>query len=365
MHCMLLEMTMAPRTRVQLLLCGLALAAAAQVDHYRTLSVPRSASQQDVKGAYRRLALRYHPDKPGGCPERFRRINEAYETLSDVQRRREYDLQRSNPFAGRPGAPAGAGAPQWAGSAAGAQGFESFFHAAREEQARRQRGQQEQQQQQQPVAPAVRTFDCTLDELDAGCRKTVTLEDNFLTRLRDAVSEGRSGRAAQVVRQTAQQVAGAVAVLVLRGQSQLLFGWGRWWFRYPLLMAALVAFMSEQLPPSPSGTFDIDVRPGWRAGTKVKFSRRPRAVTFRLREAPHERLRRSRDDLVFTARVSGAAAERGVKLRVPRLNGDDWLVELEPGEAHDGLMRRFSGGGMPIEGGPGRGDLVVEVKLVG
>ena len=348
--------------RWSLLLCGIASAAAAQVDHYRTLSVPRTASQQDIKGAYRRLALRYHPDKPGGCPERFRRINEANEVLGDPNKRREYDLQRSNPFAGRPGAPGGSGAQQWAGGA-GVHGFESFFHAAREEQARRR--QQQQEQQQQPVPPAVRTFACTLEELDAGCRKTVVLEDNLLSRLRDAVSEGPSGRAAQVVRQTAQQVAASVAVLVLRGQGQLLFGWGRWWFRFPLLLAALVAFVSEKLPVSPSGTYDIDVRPGWRAGTKVKFSRRPRAVTFQLREAPHERLRRSRDDLVFTARVSSAAAARGVQLRVPRLNGDDWVVELEPGEAHDGLTRRFSGGGMPIKGGPGRGDLMLEVRVVG
>ena len=46
----------------------------AETTHYHTLSITRKASQADVKAAYRSLALRYHPDKPEGNPERFRRI---------------------------------------------------------------------------------------------------------------------------------------------------------------------------------------------------------------------------------------------------------------------------------------------------
>ena len=71
----------------------------ASADHYRTLSVPRKATQDEIKAAYRRLARVHHPDKPDGCHERFRKINEAHEVLSNPQRRREYDASLRNPFA--------------------------------------------------------------------------------------------------------------------------------------------------------------------------------------------------------------------------------------------------------------------------
>jgi curved DNA-binding protein len=63
-------------------------------DYYKILGVPRSASQEDIKKAFRKLARQYHPDvakdKKGG-EERFKEINEAYEVLGDPQNRSKYD----------------------------------------------------------------------------------------------------------------------------------------------------------------------------------------------------------------------------------------------------------------------------------
>ncbi len=72
-------------------------------DLYSILGVKRDASQDDIKRAFRRLASQHHPDK-GGDTERFQEIQEAYATLSDEQRRREYD----NPTPLRSGAGADA-----------------------------------------------------------------------------------------------------------------------------------------------------------------------------------------------------------------------------------------------------------------
>jgi curved DNA-binding protein len=62
-------------------------------DYYQALGVDRSASQQDIQRAYRKLARRFHPDinKDPGAEERFKQINEAYEVLSDEQKRARYD----------------------------------------------------------------------------------------------------------------------------------------------------------------------------------------------------------------------------------------------------------------------------------
>lgn len=62
-------------------------------DFYEILGVPRSASKEDIKAAYRKLALQYHPDrnKDSGAEERFKQISEAYAVLSDDDKRRQYD----------------------------------------------------------------------------------------------------------------------------------------------------------------------------------------------------------------------------------------------------------------------------------
>src|SRR3990167_4626558 len=60
-------------------------------DYYQTLGVPKSASAEEIKRAYRKLAHQYHPDKGGGNEEKFKAASEAYQVLSDSQKRQQYD----------------------------------------------------------------------------------------------------------------------------------------------------------------------------------------------------------------------------------------------------------------------------------
>lgn len=60
------------------------------MEYYNILGISRSASQEDIKRSYKKLALQHHPDK-GGDPERFKQIKEAYETLSVPEKRQQYD----------------------------------------------------------------------------------------------------------------------------------------------------------------------------------------------------------------------------------------------------------------------------------
>lgn len=79
-------------------------------DYYKTLGIERSADQDSIKKAFRRLAAKYHPDrnKAAGAEDRFKEINEAYEVLSDPNKRKQYDQlgsgwQKGDNFSPPPG----------------------------------------------------------------------------------------------------------------------------------------------------------------------------------------------------------------------------------------------------------------------
>lgn len=85
--------------------------AVAYQDYYEALGVPRDASEQDIRSAYRKLAREHHPDvnKDPGAEDRFKQISEAYEVLRDKDKRERYDRLGANWKAGQDASGAGAG----------------------------------------------------------------------------------------------------------------------------------------------------------------------------------------------------------------------------------------------------------------
>jgi molecular chaperone DnaJ len=101
-------------------------------DYYKVLGVSKSATQADIKKAYKRLAKQYHPDRNPGdktAENRFKEISEAYQFLSDPEKRKQYDRFGSSGFQGDPGFwgraenPGGQGYSTWS-SRSGGRGFD-------------------------------------------------------------------------------------------------------------------------------------------------------------------------------------------------------------------------------------------------
>ncbi|MBE8365997.1 DnaJ domain-containing protein, partial [Leptospira borgpetersenii serovar Balcanica] len=96
----------------------------AKRDYYEVLGISKSASADEIKKAYRKLSKQYHPDinKEAGADEKFKEISEAYEALSDPQKRAQYDqyghVDPNQGFGGGAGGGFGGG---------GFSGFEDIF----------------------------------------------------------------------------------------------------------------------------------------------------------------------------------------------------------------------------------------------
>ena len=76
-----------------------------KTDYYETLSVERTASDGEIKSAYRKLAMQFHPDRNPNNPEaeeKFKECSEAYQVLSDADKRAAYDRDGFNGLRGRP-----------------------------------------------------------------------------------------------------------------------------------------------------------------------------------------------------------------------------------------------------------------------
>jgi curved DNA-binding protein len=174
-------------------------------DYYKILDVPRSASTDEIKKAYRRLARKYHPDvsKEANAETRFKEVAEAYEVLKDKDKRSAYDQLGSNWKQGQnfnppPGWEHMGGFSGGFGGAGGPTGFSDFFESifgggfagAQEAGSRRPR----------PIrgGDATGKVDVTIEEVHKGGHRTITLGGGRQVKVKipPGVTEGQKIRLA-------------------------------------------------------------------------------------------------------------------------------------------------------------------------
>ena len=288
------------------------------VDYYGTLEVARGATDTEIKKAYRKLAMKWHPDKNADDPEaaaaRFQELGEAYEVLTDKERRAVYD--RYGYEALRDGVSDGAGGTSggYTYRQNGSEIFEGFFGTANpfaalgfgEAAPFASRLQKDAPRQAEPIQHDLL---CTLEELFNGCTKRC------------------------------------------RVTRQRIMAGG---------------------PQPETATLTINVAPGWRAGTKVTF---PKAgdeapgtvapdIVFVIQEAPHGTFTRQKQNLVHVAQISLADALTECALSVPTLDGRVLSLPC-PEVVSPGYEKVIPGEGMPLSKAPTeRGDLLVRFDIL-
>jgi molecular chaperone DnaJ len=332
-------------------------------DYYDVLGVARGASEQDIKKAFRRLARELHPDVNSHDPdaeERFKEAAEAYEVLSDTERRRTYDRY------GHDGLRSGGYEPSFEGFGSFADIFDAFFGGAMGDPFGFGGGRSRAMQ----GGDVAVTAEVSLAQVATGVEVEVSYDAVEAcprchgnraepgTPIETCERCGGSGQLRAVSRTPFGQVVRAAACDVCGGEGSVAktpcsecSGRGR------------VATLKR---------LKVDVPGGIEDGQRIRLAGRGHAgeaggppgdlyVLVRVRE--DERFLRDGTDLVTVVDVPAPGAALGARVEVPTLDGGTSEVELTAG-TQPGETVVLRGAGLPPLRGGRRGDLRVVVNVV-
>lgn len=337
----------------------------AKRDYYDVLGVPKNAGADDIKKAYRKLAIQYHPDKnPGNAEaeEKFKEASEAYEVLSDEQSRAKYD--RFGHEATGAGYGGGGGADfndifsRFSDIFEGT-GFEGFFGGARGGQ-RRARGQR--------GADLRIKLKLTLEEIAQGTEKTLKIRRQVTCKscAGTGAQDGSSHQTCPTcngVGEVRQQVGGGFFSQIVVSACPTCNGEGKIITQKCMACSGEGRVPEEQsisvnIPAGVSDGMQLSMRGQGNAG---KRGGDPGDLLVQFEEIPHEYLVRDGENVIFDLYVNFADAALGANVEVPTLSGKA-RFKVEPG-TQSGEIKRLKGKGIPNINGYGAGDQLVHVNV--
>jgi molecular chaperone DnaJ len=334
-----------------------------KMDYYEVLQVSRTATDQELKASYRKLAMQHHPDRNPNNPEaeeRFKLCSEAYQILSDPEKRAAYDRYGHAAFNG--GGPAG-------NPFAGAQGFQGdlgdifgdLFGEMFNMGGQQGRGRASRQQRGRDIR-----YDLTLEFEEAvfGVEKTITVRRQ--EQCEECHGTGAANGEAPV---TCPQCAGRGQVRFQQGFFSVAKTCGRCNGTGTIVSEPCPGCRGEGLQPRKHEIL-VKVPAGVEQDTRIRYSGEGEAGRFGgpagdlyvvLSVRPHKFFERDGDDLHCVMPISFSQAALGTELGIEALDGVS-SIKIPEG-TQSGREFRLRGKGVPHLNQSGKGDLIVEVRV--
>ena len=335
---------------------------ASQLDYYQTLNVSRDADGSVIKSAYRKLAMKYHPDRNPGDADaeaRFKSCNEAYECLKDPQKRAAYDRYGHEAFTNGMNGGGGFGGGRGGQSDFADIGdiFETIFGSAFGGGARR--------PQQRRGADLRYDMQVSLEEAFHGKSTEIEIEVSQQCGTCDGsgASPGTGERSCNLC----------------HGQGSVRAKQGLFVVERPCPTCSGRGVVIENPCGDCRGEgrvdrpqlLEVEIPPGVDTGTRIRLSGKgeagsrgapPGDLYIFIHVKPHTLFEREGTTLATRIPISFTTAALGGSVDIPDLDGSTNTVDIPVG-IQSGKQLRIRGAGMPVLQGRGRGDLVVEIAV--
>ena len=335
-------------------------------DYYEILGINKNASADEIKKAFRKLAVKYHPDKEGGDETKFKEASEAYEVLKDQQKRQRYDQFGHAGVGGAAGG--GAGGNPFEGFSNG-QGFEfnfgdgglgdifgSFFGGGA--------GQQRGQRRGRDVET---TIELTFEEAIFGVERTIhaTLDDECSHCKGSTVEPGYEMKTCDTCKGAGQQTRvmntmfGAIQQQVI---CETCHGRGKVPERACTVCHGKGTERKKQ-------DITINVPAGVDDGATIRLRERGEAIAdgpkgdlyVNLRVKPHKKFTREGDLILSDEHISMVDAALGTEIEVETVDGT--VTMKVPAGTQSGTDFKLSSHGVPHVRGSGRGAHIVSIVV--
>ncbi|XAR72606.1 hypothetical protein NMG60_11019311 [Bertholletia excelsa] len=273
------------------------------VDYYKILQVDRNAKDDDLKKAYRKLAMKWHPDKnPNNKKEaeaKFKQISEAYEVLSDPQKRAVYDQYGEEGLKGQV-PPPGAGGPTGTTFFSTGDGPTTYRFTPRS------------------------ADDIFAEFFGSSSPFGSFFGDDIFGHFGEGVGGGGS------MHQSAPRKAPPIEQTLPCSLEELYKGTMK-----KMKISREIADMSGKTMPVEE-ILTINIKPGWKKGTKITFPEKgneqpnviPSDLIFIIDEKPHPVFTRDGNDLVVTQKISLAEALTGYTVHLTTLDGRNLTIPI-------------------------------------
>jgi DnaJ family protein B protein 4 len=328
-------------------------------DYYKILGVGKDASEEEIKKAYRKGALKWHPDKnPNNqqlAKEKFTEIGEAYEVLRDKQKRAIFDQYGEEGLKGMPQADAGAG-PGGATFTRMPGGFHFTSNDAENIFAQFFGG------------GGLGGFGLGAGRKGRGMPFSMFMggDDDENENHRFASFGGAGGMPGMGGGMGAKRKDPPVSQNLNLSLEELYTGTTK------RLKISRLVLDENQNQRREDKVVEINVKPGWKAGTKITFEghgdehsdRLPADIVFTVREKPHPHFRREGINLLFTKTITLEQALLGLRFGVPTLDGKMVEVDCANEIITPHTKKTVRGKGMPVQNKPGSyGHLIVDFNI--